>query len=439
MTDSRGDSARNDGEPSEISALAQDELARLSAHRLFRKSQVLRRLLAFLVEAELQQRLVTESSLAQAFLGLNEEEFHPYTNSYIRVNTSQLRRRLAAYYREKPPSRIRVHLPQGSFRLRIDIVDWSQERWRRAFGQAKLMAAARYVDELELALQRIDEVTVAQPDFAPAYALKSLTHLFIGSHGGSPLDQIAPARQAADRAMALAPNAWGSLAAAASIAALFDWNWAQANRLYERAAAVPGNELVADPWYQAYLVAIGHIDPCLTQMRQALIDYPTPPRGLQQNYGIVLHLARRWDEAEAEMAQTVEVYPDDYGAWLWRAMQAIVLGSHVKASHCLLKAAIVTRGRMPGTLIQTARDFLLTGKYLPSPAAPGSAVEVSKLIVSAMTNHPESAIDSLERMVEARNVLAPILLRAPLQSYLHHYPRFRALFKYMGIPHPANI
>ena len=422
----------------EKTSLAQAELERLFAHKLFRKSQVLQRLLAFLVDEELHRRPVTESALAQALLGLAEDAFHPYTNSYVRVNTSQLRQRLSAYYRETAPGRVQFHLPLGSFRLRIDVLEASQElRWQ-AFGQAKLLSTSRYVEELELALQRIDEVVAERPAFAPAYALKSHIHFYIGSHGGPPLGQIEPARQAAERAMALAPEDWESLAAAASIAALVDWDWVKAEELYARAAAATGNELVGDPWYQASQVAAGRMERLLDQMRQALLHYPMPPRALQQNYGSTLHLARRWEEAETALRQTTEIYPDDFSPWLWLAMQEIGLGNRAKAAYSLVRGAAVTRGRMPGTLIETARDFFLTGKIQSPQAHAGGAGEVPRLMLFAAAKRPGPAIDAMERMVEARNAIAVIFLRSPMQDYLHDSPRFLALFDRMGIPRPAG-
>ena len=371
--------------------LARAELARIHAHKLFRKSQVLQRLLSFLVDAELQHQPVTESLLALALLGLAEDAFHPYTNSYVRVNTSLLRRRLSAYYQENTASRVRFHLPLGSFRLRIVVFNPSLQRWRRDFGQAKLLASSRYVDELEVALERIEKVVAEQPGFAPAYALKSSIHLMIGSHGGSPVEHAIFARQAAGRAMALAPDEWESLTAAANVAALLDWDWAGAEEKFDRAKAMPANEVVGDPWYQATQVAVNRIDTCLAQMRNALLDYPVPPRSLQQNYGAMLHLARRWEEAEIEFGQTTEIYPDDFCPWLWLAMQNVVFGHHAKAARCLIQGAVVSRGRMPGTIIQAARDFLLTGRFHPPHAHAGGAVEFSRFFTAATVSEIPTA------------------------------------------------
>ena len=420
----------------EKASLAQAELARVLARKLFRKSQVLQRLLAFLVEAELLGQTVTEILLATSVFGLAEAEFHPYTNAHVRVNTSLLRRRLVAYYHEAASAKVRFHLPQGSFRLRIDVLNLSQERWRRAYAQARLLSTSWYVDELELALQRIAAVVAEQPGFAPAYALRSQIHMTIGSHGGPPREQAA--REAAERAMELAPDSWESLTAAGNVAGLFDWDWTRAELLYGRAEAIPGNEVVADPWYQAAQVAIDRIDPCLTKMRQALWEYPLPPRGLQKVYGAMLYLARRWDEAEAEMTQTTQLYPDDFVAWYWLGMQAMALGNRAKAIHCMARSIAVTRGRLPGALLQVAQDFLTSGKLPVTRDIPGSASECVKFFVGAVTRRPEPAIDALERAMEAGNVLAAVYLRAPMQDYLHDSPRYLALFDRMGIPRPRK-
>ena len=417
--------------------LAHAELARLLTHKLFRRSENLQKLLIFLMDAELQGRAVTEDMIALEVRCLTEKNFHPSKNSSVRGDTLQLRRRLGVYYQEIAPSRVRFHLPQGSYRLRIDVADPSQERWRRAYAQARLLSTSWYVDELELALERIAEVVAEQPGFAPAYALKSQIHLTIGSHGGAPLDQVAPARQSAEQAMVLAPDAWESLTAAANVAALLDWEWHKAELLYARAEAIPGNEVIGDPWYQATQVAINRIDPCLTKMRQALLDYPMPPRGLQKVYGAMLYLARRWDEAEIEMIQTTEIYPDDFVAWFWLAMQAMALGNRAKAIQCLIRGVAVTRGRLPGALLQAARNFLLTGKVPLPQRIPGSASECVTFFVGAATRRPEVAIDALERAVESRNVLAAVYMRGPMQDYLHDSSRFLALFDRMGIPRPA--
>jgi tetratricopeptide (TPR) repeat protein len=419
--------------------LAYEELDRLLKHKLFRRSESLRKLLRVLFDAAQSGRELTEEIIAVEVYNFDLRDFHPARNATVRRGMSDLRKRLSKYYREVTPADVALQLPLGSYRLRVHTVDLSKENWRRIFGQAKLLSASRYLDELELALQRIDEVLTEQPEFAPAFALRSSICLNIGTNGGQPSVQAASARKAAERAMELAPDLWESLAASASVAGLLDWDWDKAQSLYLRAESIPGNEVVADPWYQATQVALDRIDSCLAKMRRALLEYPQPPRVLQQNYGATLHLARRWEEAETALKETTEVYPDDFSPWIWLAMQAATLGKRAKAGHYMVRAALVTRGRMPGTLIQSSRDAVLKGKFHLPRSHAGGAVECNNLFASVIRERPESAIGALERMVYSHNAIAVVFMRSPMQDYLAASPRFLALFDRMGIPRPDAI
>jgi tetratricopeptide (TPR) repeat protein len=423
-------------DPQRRAAGAREELARILSHRLFARGGKLKALLSHLLEAELAGRTLTETELAVISTG-DPQNFHPLLHSHVRVDMHRLRAKLAEYYRNNSPGKVRLLLPIGSLRLRIEPVSANNEPWRRTFSQARLLSESRYVDKIDIALSLIDEVLAAKPDFAPAYALKTSCCIWQTVHGDNPVAFHSPARDAAAHAMKHAPDAWESLAAAASVAALLDWNWDLADRLYARAAAIPGNEIVADPWYQLAEVAQNRVGPLLAKMREALSAFPLPPRGMQQNFGFILHLAECFDEAEQELRQTTVLYPDEFGPWMWLAKQALVRGSRAKAAQHFLRTVFVSRGRMPGTYFQLVRNALLTGRIQSPRTAPGGANEFGIVLSSSMLNRPDAAIAALERMLDARNSLGLVLMRAPLQRYLHTNPRFLALFHRAGVPPPS--
>jgi hypothetical protein len=134
--------------PSALAGRASRELERLLADALFRRSESLQRLLRLLVERALAGERVTEVFLAERLLGLSPQEFHPYTNSHVRVNVSLLRKRLRQFYEREVPGGVIFRLPRGEFSLRIEAAGQRETEWKRLLSQARLLADSRYIEEL---------------------------------------------------------------------------------------------------------------------------------------------------------------------------------------------------------------------------------------------------------------------------------------------------
>jgi hypothetical protein len=423
-------------DPQIRAAGAREEFARILNHRLFARGGKLKALLSHLLEAELAGQTLTETELAVISTG-DPENFHPLLHSHVRVDMHRLRAKLAEYYRNNSSGKVRLLLPIGSLRLRIEPIAANNEPWRRTLSQARLLADSRYLDKIAIALNLIEEVLAAKPDCGPAYALKTHCCLWQVSYGENPCAFHAAARESARRALDCGPAAWDSLAASASVSALLDWDWDAADRFFAAASAMPGNKVVADPWYQVTQIANNRIGPLVSQMREALSGFAVPPLSMQQNFGATLHLAALWEEAEFELRQTTVLFPDEFSPWTWLSQQAAVHGNRVKSAQHLARAILVSRGRLPGTYLQTIRTALLTGRWQLLQPARGGVQEFALVSSSAVLNRPDAALAALERMLDARNPLAFVLLRAPLQRYLHPNPRFLALFDRAGIPHPS--
>jgi tetratricopeptide (TPR) repeat protein len=417
--------------------LAARELDRLLADPLFSKSKLLQRLLRLLVDCALRNTPVTESFLAFELLGLEEQDFHPYTNPYVRVNTSLLRKRLRQYYARETPVDVIFHLPSGGFSLRIEAAYSMDAQWKRLFSQARLLSDSRYTEELSEAVTLLESVLQLKPDFAPAFARLASVHVSMAGHGAPPALHMDAARAAAARALELAPDSWEALCGAASVAGLGDHNWTLAAELFDRALAIPGNHVVPHPWFQAHMLATGRLSELLQLMERALPEYDLPPRNLQQNYGICLHIASRFPEAEAEMLRTSVLFPDDYSVWVWLAIQHWLCGAPARTLDALSRAVLASRHRMPGQLIASAMQTIRgKGRGTP-PQIAGTAAEMSTLIASMVLGHHRAAFDALFRMLDARNPLSFILLRSPLVARLSILPDYPQLFTSAGLPPPC--
>jgi hypothetical protein len=96
----------------------QDALQAVLASQVFRRSEQLRRILAYICTEEIEDRgaELTESSIAVNALG-RAPEYSPDTDSTVRTRTYDLRKRLDEHYRKDGrDATIRVALPKGTYR-----------------------------------------------------------------------------------------------------------------------------------------------------------------------------------------------------------------------------------------------------------------------------------------------------------------------------------
>lgn len=419
-----------------LSLLLEAELSRLCADKLFSKSKLLQRLLRLLADRALAQLPVTESYLAQQLLGLEEQDFHPYTNPYVRVNTSLLRQRLRQYYSRETPLHIILDLPSGGFALRIERVSAQNLQWKRLFSQAKLLSESRYVEELLDSVSLLEQVLDQNPAFTPAWACLTKVHLSLAGHGAPPQKHIALARTTSQRAWELAPDSWESLAAVGAVAGLVDLDWDLADECFLRAQSIPGNHLIAYPWFQAHLVATGQLQTLLPLMERALTEYELPPRALQQNYGICLHLAGRTREAMDELHRTAMLFPDDYSAWIWIAIQHWLDNSPAKALEALSRGLLASRDRMPGQIISHSMAALRNKISRSAPSMAGSTAELTALFAALVVGQHQHAWAAFARMIDARNPIFWILLRSQLIRRLSDLPEYRQTFEILRVPGP---
>ena len=99
-----------------------EQLERILQSRIFRASEVLRNLLAYLSEKALTG---TADSLKEYTIGLDAlgkpASFDPRQESVVRMHTARLRQKLAEYYRtEGIDDPIIIDLPKGGFRITFE-------------------------------------------------------------------------------------------------------------------------------------------------------------------------------------------------------------------------------------------------------------------------------------------------------------------------------
>jgi tetratricopeptide (TPR) repeat protein len=159
------------------------------------------------------------------------------------------------------------------------------------------------------------------PAFAPAYAGLADTYTLMGYFAYLiPFDEArSKARAAAQRALALDDSLAEAHTSMASVLEFEQWDWAGAEREYQRAIDLAPSYATAHHWYANNLSYRGRHEEAIAQARRAVAVDPLSP---------ILHvalahahlLAGRYDEASSQRAKALEIEPASANAHLFQGM-----------------------------------------------------------------------------------------------------------------------
>jgi DNA-binding winged helix-turn-helix (wHTH) protein/TolB-like protein/Tfp pilus assembly protein PilF len=280
----------------------------------------------------------------------------------------------------------------------------------------------------------------------PAYALAhaGLADSYIGTayyHYASPEAAMPLARASALKALEIddvLPEAHVSLA---HVKTNYEWDWAQADRLFKRAIALAPDYATAHQWYGAhYLTPRGRLDEALVETRRAReID---PLSAVFNTFvGATLYFAGRYDEAVEECRRTVELHPD-FGVAHWYLGRAYLQKGRFPDALAELRKAVALSGGSPlmkGTL---GVGHALAGDRA---AAEGALVELEALragsyasaldlaAIHAALGDRERAFQRLDEAAAERAFHLIYIEVWPELAPLRTDPRFAALVGRLGL------
>lgn len=301
----------------------------------------------------------------------------------------------------------------------------------------------RTPDSFERAIAYFQEALTHQPDFAPAFTGLSDAYTLLADHGlMSPADAMPKARAAAQRALEINPRLAEAYASLALIEALYEREWKRAGEHFRRAIELQPGYATAHHWYGCdYLSYLGRFDEAVASMQQAIQLDPLSP-ALQESFGYVLMLARRYDEALAVQLEVLDRDRHYYKSYTAMGRLYLLQGMSDRAIEMLERGRFLA-GDLPtilGALTQAyahrgdqseARSYLnrliaLAGKrYVPS---------TSMAIAYLGVGEKEKALDWLEGACERRELTLPAVSVHPVYDELRGHERFKALIKTLGLP-----
>jgi len=289
------------------------------------------------------------------------------------------------------------------------------------------------------ARQFFEQAIELAPQFAAAHAGLADSLASLPLHGVRAGDsEIARARTAAERALALDPQLLDSLLAKAHIARYLDYEWGEAERLYRKAVSLHPGAARSHNSYGVLLSLMGRFDEADRELREALrLD----PLSMQVQTNLTLNLYRqgRYADAVAQSEKATAIDPNYRNIYSPKAAALAEMGRFDEA----FAALRTLRERGGGEL--TDNHLALEGhihakkgerakalaalKELERRAAERYVPRAAMADVLLGLGENRRALDLMEEALKQREVLLAGLLLSPHSKGVASEPRFKEIQK----------
>jgi len=293
--------------------------------------------------------------------------------------------------------------------------------------------------DLETSLQYFELALERNPDSALAHSGIAAAWIGLQQMGFVQSSVAAPkAEAAARRALELDSDLAQAHHWLGVIRSWSDWNWAAAEKEFERAIFLNPSDGDARTSYSHLHAVLGRFDDALLQAELALkLD---PLNGWFQGiYGVVLHMTRRYDEAIVVFQEALRISPKLPFAWLMLAASyhfADTFDQAIAAEGSLLAALGDTENQRLLSEMYTENGYQEATSWLADLLAERSAATGTLgwwvALRYSHAGRDDKAIEWLERAFDQRDPSIPYLL-VPEYDKIRSSPRVQALMRQMDM------
>jgi TolB-like protein/DNA-binding winged helix-turn-helix (wHTH) protein len=299
------------------------------------------------------------------------------------------------------------------------------------------------------AVRSFETAIEADPSFAAAHAGLASSYQVLAVIGGVAPGEMRPkSRAALVRALELDPDSVEAHTASGWASLQFEWEFAEAEKHFQRALVLDPNHATARHGLSLYLAAMGRLEEALDELRKAREIDPLS-NVMENDVGNLLYYARRYEAAEAACKRVLErearFAPAHFFLFNIHAAQgrhdaavaaleaalALVHGDALTPFLNALQEAHRTRG-WTGYLRENIRWVLAE-----QAKSGGAAYHLADLY--ARLGDKRQSLDWLEKAVEERNYHMAYLMVEPTFDSLRSEARFEQVLRQVGLePAPAS-
>ena len=288
-------------------------------------------------------------------------------------------------------------------------------------------------------LEYIERAVAADPNYAAAWAAKAHIHRDIVGHSDS--DQTLhyqKSMEAIERALALDPLLSDAYSAICQNKLRYEYDVPGGELACKKAVELDPNSPVAHKTYANFLYARGRFNEALASIDTAIGLQPVSYRN-QQIRGLALHYARRYDAAEKQFKELLELNPTH--AYIHGRLVRIYeeQGKEAEAFEYLIKMRTLQNADRKE--LEHLRIAYEKGGWkavqLEGIKAAETAPEPRHFMLAcqyAMAGDKDKALTSLEKAYQERSFMIAVIQVEPQLDSLRGEPRYIELVKKIGLP-----
>ncbi|HEX8246545.1 MAG TPA: tetratricopeptide repeat protein [Pyrinomonadaceae bacterium] len=401
------------------------------------------------IAAELEKRRETEQvpayypALVYAYLGEDEKAFEwldeaikerGYYTLRMRVEPrfdrlradARFARRLAAV---KAPGESNVSAPEQKNPPNRHAANLSAEE---AYRRGRAAAYSYTFEGIAASEKYFQEAIASDPNFAPAYSGLADFYNWQTIAGLVPPASVFPAaKRAARRAVELDPNCSEGYASLAFATWAYDWDFAEAERLYRKSIALDPKNAKAREWFSYLLTSIGRHDEAVAEMQRAERLAPDS-EAVAAMFGLCFYYGGRYEESYQKLKRSLELDPNYYLALMGLGWVSPVLGRFEEAIEGARRAVEIS-DELSFNKFSLALALIAAGQ---TGGARSIAAELEKrrrerfapayflALIYANLNESETALRWLDEAIKERGYWTLWLLVEPRFARLRDDSRF---------------
>ena len=306
----------------------------------------------------------------------------------------------------------------------------------------------RTLDGLKRSVVYFEQAVALDDSCALAYTGLADAFTVLADHGLLfACDAMGKARTAAERALELDPASAEACTSLAMIRSHYDWQWAEAGRLYRRAIDLNPGYVTARHWHAVdYLGLLGRVTEAQAELDIARQLDPLSPI-VAEGAGYLNTIGRKYAEAVEDYRRVLSLDPSFYKGYTSMGRAYSLMGLYGPAIEMFEKGRALA-GDVPGILGALGQTNALAGN---TAAAGHLLAELQRLAerqfvpqtafaaIHIGLGQNENAISRLEYGADRREPSLAAIFVHPMYDPLRRQSRFQALLHRIGFESSAGI